>query len=280
MKIETNIIIFFSFYRYYFWIFGQKNILLTLKMNCSIDVENSRVLRDFNEMHMEHLWSPYMCEGPSHSPRFKIYLILNNARYEGIGSTKKRAKINAIMNSNVLNWNVRDNNSVVGNVMINNKRKWEDSFKEDSPLKKQALDINHVPTSHTSAVSILHALYPRNLIYRHEQPNGVLETISVSVLGTKYIGCGTNKKEAKEIASRNALRALHPVNDKFKDQIEMLCTGYEDSKIIDNFACITNAVYQKLEFNNINYREYTVIASIIKVNYLSILVNNCFFYVN
>jgi len=172
-------------------------------MNCSVAVENSTVLRDFNEIHIEHFWSPFMCEGPSHSPMFKVYLILNSARYEGIGSTKKRAKINAIVNSNVLNWNSVDNNSVVNNVTINNKRKWVDSIKEeDPPLKRQALDITNIPTPNTSAISILHALYPQNLVYAHEQSHGLLETISVSVSGTKYIGYGTNKKEAKENTSR------------------------------------------------------------------------------
>lgn len=241
-------------------------------MNYSINVDYSTILRHFNEIETEHWWSPFIREGPSHSPLFKIDLFINNVRFHGVGSTKKKAKINAIMNSNCLKFNSEDNNTVViSDIPISNKRKRADSFKEEDPQsKRQALDITNFSTLHTSAVSILHALYPtQNLIYRHEQSHGILETISVNIFGKKYIGYGTNKKEAKEIACRNALKALYetlPADNKFKDQIEMLCTNYDDSKIIDKFAYITDAVYRKLEFNNIKYKEYTVIASIIKVN--------------
>jgi len=235
-----------------------------------MDVEKLAILRNFNEIQIEHLWSPFICNGPSHSPVFKIYLILKNDKFEGVGHTKKKAKINAIINSNCLKLNSQNNNSVVSDVTINTKRKCPDSFKEDPPLKKQALDRTHLSTSHISAVSMLHELYPtQNLVYEHEQSHGLLEAVSVSVFGTKYVGYGTNKKEAKEIACRNALKALYDmylIDNKFKGQIEIFRTDYKDSKIIDYFAYITDAVYQKLKFSDFKYKEYTVIASIIKVS--------------
>jgi len=121
-----------------------------------------------------------------------------------------------------------------------------------------------------SAICILHEIFSgQTLIYEHEQPHGILETISVIVSGNKYIGYGKSKKEAKEIACRNALKSLYgvqPIDKRFKNQIEMLRTDYDDAKIIDHFARITNIVYQKLEFDQIKFKEYSVIASIIKVN--------------
>ncbi|XP_008182970.2 double-stranded RNA-specific editase Adar-like [Acyrthosiphon pisum] len=45
----------------------------------------------------------------------------------------------------------------------------------------------------------------------------------------------------------------------------MLRTDYNDTKIIDHFARITDIVYQKLEFDQIKFKEYSVIASIIKM---------------
>lgn len=236
-------------------------------MNEPTDLESSTILRDFNETQLNHSWSPFVCDGPSHMPTFKIYLYINDTRFEGCGSSKKRAKINAIQQFNSSNFNsvVNYNNDVINQ---NNKRVYSDNFMEILPTKKQ-IDSSHISVSQTSAVSILHEIFSaQTLVYEHEQCHGLLETISVSVSGNKYTGYGTNKKEAKEIACRNALKALYevqPIDNKFKDQIEMLRTDYADSKIIDNFAYITDVVYQKLEFDT-KSKEYSVIASFIKVN--------------
>jgi len=247
-------------------------------MNESIDFENTNLLRDFNEAQPNHEWSPFICDGPSHLPTFKVSLYLNNLQFYGCGASKKKAKIDAIKNFKLhtLNHdtNFKANHTVVSNVLVG-KRKCTDDMMENSLSKKLA--IEHQATEHqTSAVCILHELFPgQTLTYEHEQSHGILETISVTVSGNKYTGYGKNKKEAKEIACRNALKSLYemqPIDNKFKNQIEMLRTDYNDAKIIDHFAKITDIVYQKFEFDQIKFKEYSVIASIIKVNEL--LVNN------
>lgn len=232
-----------------------------------VGLDDSTILRDFNEINLNYTWSLFECNGPSHQPTFKIFLYINNTRFEGRGTSKKKAKINAIRKFNSFNLNpdVNHNNGEINT----NKRKYAMNVMDNLPSKKQAIDsTHHIPQ--TSAISILHEIFPTHtLVYEHEQCHGLLETISVIVSGNKFTGHGTNKKEAKEIACRNALKALYEVQEidnKFKDQIEMLRTDYDDSKIIDHFAYITDLEYQKLEFDNIKNKEYSVIASIIKVN--------------
>lgn len=238
-------------------------------MNEPTDLGTSNILRVFNETQLNHSWSPFSHDGPSHLPTFKIHLYINDTRFEGYGLSKKGAKINAIQQFNSSNNSVLNYNNDVIN--LNGKRKYSNSSMEIPPTKKQKNNSTHVSFSQTSAVSILHEIFSaETLVYEHEQYHGLLETISVSVSGNKYTGYGTNKKEAKEIeiACRNALKALYEVqkiDNKFKDQIEMFRTDYADSKIIDHFAYITDVVYQKLEFDTKN-KEYSVIASFIKVN--------------
>lgn len=246
--------------------------------------ENSTMLRDFNETHPNHTWSSFTSDGPPHMPTFKVYLYLNDTRFEGNGSSKKRAKINAIQQfMSFTLYNKNHNFSVLNNGIANKKRKNTDISTENSPLKKimletttsvQAVTTQAVSTQgvthQMSAVSILHELFcGQTLIFEHEMSHGILEAISVSVSGNKYVGYGKNKKEAKEIACRNALRELYDVNsvdDKFKDQIEMLRTDFEDAKTIDHFAYLTDVMYQKLQFDKPKNKEYSVIASIIKVS--------------
>lgn len=231
------------------------------------DQDNTTILRDFNETYFEHEWSPFMCNGPSHMPTFKVFLYLNNDRYEGCGTSKKRAKISAITKFKSSNFN----SSIVSDTSKTNKRKCTESPTEISTLKKLAVDSNNLTVPQTSAISIIHEIFAgQPIVYDQEESHGLLETISVTVSGNKYIGYGKNKKEAKEIACRNALKALfaeQPIDNKFKNQIEMLRTDYNDSKIIDHFAQITDTIYQQLEFENIKNKEYSVIASIIKVNF-------------
>lgn len=237
------------------------------------DHESMTLLRDFNQTHTQHTWSVFVHEGPPHQPTFKICLYLNNARFEGCGSSKKSAKIDAIKKFYTTNC------TVVNIKTEDNKRPYSENCMESPPLKKISLDTN-IPVSQTSAISILHEIFPgQTLVYGHEQPHGLLETISVNVAGTKYIGYGKNKKEAKEIACRNALKSLYetlPTDNKFKDQIEMLRTDYHEAKIIDRFAFITDDIYQNIKFDNIAHKEYSVIASIIQVNKL---LDNCFTFI-
>lgn len=257
-----------SFVLYFLFIYFFVIYCVELEMIEPTDLETSTILRDFHEIKINHLWSPFSCDGPSHMPTFKIYLYINGTRFEGCGSSKKKAKINAIQKFKLSNINsvVNYNNDVIN---LNNKRVCSDNFMETQPTKKPT-GSTHISVSQTSAVCILHEIFStQNLVYEHEQCHGLLETISVSVSGNKYTGHGTNKKEAKEIACRNALKALYevqPIDNKFKDQIEMLRTDYADSKIIDNFAYITDIVYQKLEFDITKSKEHSVIASFIKVN--------------
>lgn len=247
-------------------------------MDESIVSENTTLLRDFNETQSNYEWSPFICNGPSHLPTFKVSLYLNDLRFDGCGSSKKKAKIDAIKNFKLstLNHgtNSEANHTVESDIGVS-KRKCIDDMMENSLSKKFAME-HQVVEHQTSAICILHEIFPgQTLTYEHEQSHGILETISVIVSGNKYIGYGKSKKEAKEIACRNALKSLfdaQPIDNKFKNQIEMLRTDYEDAKIIDYFARITEMVYQKLEFDQIKFKEYSVIASIIKVNKL--LVNN------
>lgn len=249
-------------------------------MEESIDVKNTTLLRDFNETHSNHKWSPFIRNGPSHLPSFEVTLLLNNLQFVGCGSSKKKAKINAIKNFKLYTLNHGTNskanhNIVESDVVQVGKRKCTEDMIENSLSKKFAME--HQVTEHQiSAICILHEIFPgQTLVYEHEQSHGLLETISVIVSGNKYVGYGKSKKEAKEIACRNALKSLYDVqsiDDKFKNQIEMFRTDYNDAKIIDHFARITDMVYQKLEFDQIKFKEYSVIASIIKVNKL--LVNN------
>lgn len=241
-------------------------------MNGYTDTENTTLLRDFNVNHSNHCWSPFLCDGPSHMPTFKIFLYVNNTRFEGCGSSKKRAKINAIKKFTSPNLRNGKSNSAVYDVMENQKRKCIEieNMVEQPPLKKLVVDSNNLIAPQTSAVSILHEIFAgQSFVYEHEDSHGILEAISVCVSGQKYIGYGKNKKEAKDIACRNALKAIseeQPIDRKFKDQIEMFRTDYYEGKIIDHFAYITDTMYQKLEFNNHKNKEYSVIASIIKVN--------------
>lgn len=242
-------------------------------MNETSNNKNENILKHFNETQNNQEWSHYVCEGPHHMPTFKIYLYLNNKQFEGKGSSKKKAKINAIQKFN--NSNVTNSSKLVGFTGYN-KRSIEDSKIENTSCKKRAINSNHTITPEISAISILHETFPGQPIqYTHEQSHGLLETISVKILGKKYLGYGKNKKEAKEIACRNAIKALyeiHPIDPKYKDQIEILRTDYEDSKIIDQFASITNNLYQHLQFDDIKYKDYSVIASIIKVNCLLLII--------
>jgi len=266
-------------------------------MDESTSIDNTTLLRDFNETQPNHEWSPFIRYGPSHLPTFKVSLHLNGSLFDGCGSSKKRAKINAIMNykSSFMNYNTNTkiNNTIesdkavlkrkhTDNLMENNPPskkfsiKSQDDSIENSISKKLAID-SQVAVHQISAICILNEIFPgQTLTYEHEQSHGLLETISVIVSGNKYIGYGKNKKEAKEIACRNALKSLYesqPINNiKYKNQIEMLLTDYSDSKIIDHFAGITDKIYQKLEFSENKFKEYSVIASIIKVNEL--FVNN------
>ncbi|VVC43642.1 Hypothetical protein CINCED_3A016977 [Cinara cedri] len=235
-------------------------------MNGTNNIKNSNILKVFNETYNNQKWSNFLVRGPPHMLTFKIYLYLNGLKFEGEGSSKKKAKINAIMK-----FNSSDvaNTSIQVHLKSSQKRSLEDCFTESPPCKKYKSDANHIIVPQTSAICILNEIFPgQNFEYEHEVSNGLLETISVNILGNKYVGYGKNKKEAKEVACRNALKALydvHPINAKYKDRIEIYRTDYEESKIIDHFASITNAQYQKLEFDNNKYKEYTVIASIIKV---------------
>jgi hypothetical protein len=252
-------------------------------------------LRDFNEKHLPHTWSDFIYDGPSHMPTFRVYLFLNDTKFEGCGSSKKRAKINAIQkfksnftgdvrpvvasaNGHVkpftANINSNIKHSTVGDTNRGIKRSVENDCMESAlcspPLKKLTIDAVH----QTSAISILHEIFPgQNFVYEHEPSHGLLECMSVMVFGNKYLGYGRNKREAKEIACRNALKTIYevqPIDNKFKDQIEILRTDYRDAKIIDHFAYLTDVVYQQLDFDNIKNKEYSVIASIIKVNQLFI----------
>jgi len=283
--------------------------------NESLSIDNSTLLRDFNETHPNQEWSPFICNGPSHLPTFKVSLYLNGNRFDGYGSSKKKAKINAIMqyksftmNCNTdsetnntiesdksylkrkctfLNENSLSKNLAMEPQVPNNqtteipvsKRQYADNLIEYPLPKTLAIEPQVAINSmhQTSAISMLHEIFSgQTLTYEHEQSHGLLETISVIVSGKKYIGYGKSKKEAKEIACRNALKSLSEVhsidNLKFKNQIEMLLTDYGDSKIINHFAIITDKIYQKLEFTENKFKEYSVIASIIKVNKL--LANN------
>lgn len=276
--------------------------------NESLNIDNSTLLRDFNETQPNQEWSPFICYGPSHLPTFKVSLYLNGNRFDGYGSSKKRAKINAIMQykSFTMNCNADSEtnntiesdkstlkrnctflmensllkkNAIESQVAIHqtteipvSKKQFEDNLIEYLPSKNLAIE-HQVAINQTSAISILHEIFQgQTLTYEHEQSHGLLETISVIVSGNKYIGYGKNKKEAKEIACRNALKSLSKLqsidNLKYKNQLEMFLTDYGDSKIIDHFAGITNKIYQKLEFTENKFKEYSVIASIIKVNEL------------
>lgn len=273
--------------------------------NESLNIDNSTLLRDFNEAQHNQEWSPYICYGPSHLPTFKVSLYLNGNRFDGYGSSKKRAKINAIMqyNSFTMNCNAdsetkntiesdkstlkRNCSFLMENSLLKkdaiesqvaihqtteipvSKKQYEDNFIEYLPSKNLAIE-HQVAINQTSAISILHEIFQgQTLTYEHEQSHGLLETISVIVSGNKYIGYGKNKKEAKEIACRNALKSLSKVqsidNLKYKNQLEMFLTDYGDSKIIDHFAGITDKIYHKLEFTENKFKEYSVIASIIKM---------------
>lgn len=266
---------------------------LVSKMNGSTYDEQT-LLRDFNQTQPNHSWSDFLSTGPSHMPIFIINLCINDAQFEGCGSSKKRAKISAIKKFISSINDTEMNSSVECNTMQNKKRKLtENLIEHQPPLKKQNMSTNynikegnsieHCPllkpqvmdtsiniVPQTSPISILNEMFTeQTLVYEYEGLHGILETMSVCVSGNKYIGYGRNRKEAKEIASRNALKALyevHPIHNKYKDQIEMLRTDYYEAKIIDRFAFITDAMYQKLDIKNHKNKEYSVIASIIKVN--------------
>lgn len=255
------------------------------------------ILRDFNEDYPNHSWSEFISRGPPHMTIFEIQLTVNNAVFKGCGSAKRSAKINAVKKFRCSNTEM--NSSIVHDEKSNRKRKPKtistvqpqpqclekrnsftniateiensmvDITEYRSPLKLQS----NVIVPQFSPVSILHEMFPgQNLEYEYEGPCGVLVGMSVYVYGNKYTGYGHNKKEAKEIACRNALIALYEedpnlsYNNKYKDQIEMLRVDFHDSKIIDYLALITSNMHQELDLNDIKTKEYCVIASIIKVN--------------
>lgn len=56
-----------------------------------IDQDNATLLNDFNKTYLKHKWSPFISDAPSNKQIFKVYLYLNNARYEGSGSSKKKS---------------------------------------------------------------------------------------------------------------------------------------------------------------------------------------------
>jgi len=256
--------------------------------------DKQTLLRDFNQTQPNHSWSDFLRTGPSHMPNFKVYLYINNAQFEGCGSSKKSAKINAIKKFILPSNDTEINSLVKCDIMQTKKRKFTENLIEHEPLlKKQNMSTNckikagnsieHCPllkpqvmdtsiniVPQTSPISILNEIFSeQTLVYEYEGLHGILESMSVCVSGNKYIGYGRNRKEAKEIASRNALKALYevyPIDNKYKDQIEILRTDYYEAKIIDHFAFITDAMYQKLDFKNHKNKEYSVIASIIKVN--------------
>lgn len=226
-----------------------------------MDADHNLILRDFNEKYADSKWSDFQRTGPDHMPIFIVELIVNDSKYVGKGSTKKKAKIDAIIKSHLM---------LIANDASSKtkKRKRIETDEEyNTPIEKKiSASVQTVPKS---AVSILHELFVgEKLIFEQEKSHGLLETMSVVVHGCKFIGYGQNKKEAKEIASRNALKAIfasQPIDERYKDYIEMLKTDYEQAKFIDHFALMTDIIYQSLPFDDHKYKEYCVIASIIKV---------------
>lgn len=231
------------------------------------DVIDNCTLRDFNQEFPYHTWSDFKCNGPPHRTTFVVDLFIEDEQFEGYGSSKKKAKTNAILNfkRQMANKNI--------STVKNNKRKLNEEIVMDKQQQKR-LKKHHIPLIWPSAVSTLHELFPgKTFEFNYEPRHGLLETMSVIVNDCKYIGYGQNKKEAKEIACRNALKALYdvlPMSDKFRNIIQSLRIDYSESKIIDYFAFITNDAYKKLEFKLIKHKDYAVIASIIKVNYPSL----------
>lgn len=238
-------------------------------MSESNDAENKLILREFNETQPEHKWSHFVCDGPSHIPTFQVCLYIHNTCFEGYGSSKKKAKINAIQKFNNIHYNT-SNSFIINDVPNNNKRKCIDNDSEGPSPKK--LSIVNSTFTQISAISILYEMFPtEKFSFEYEESNkhGLMETFNVIISGKKYVGYGQNKREAKEVACRNALKTLYEENniidDKFVDEIKKFSTDYEDAKIIDNFANITNLQYQQLQFTYLQNKEYSVIASIIKV---------------
>lgn len=230
-------------------------------MNTLKCVNHQYLIKDFNEAFPKHTWSPFQCYGSAHLPIFKVYLYLNNNRFEGCGSSKKNAQKNAILKFQSSTPDYQSNNSVVDN----NKTKCVETFAKDKASK-----ILSAKTK-TSTVTILHDLFPEhNFVFDYEEFNG-LNKFVISVSSFKFIGIGNNKKEAKENACRKALINLSKLQqniDKLKDCGEKIKfhNNNSDADITNHFAYITNSQYQKLEFKNKKYKEYSVLASIIKVN--------------
>ncbi|XP_025205805.1 double-stranded RNA-specific editase 1 [Melanaphis sacchari] len=238
-------------------------------MDKSISNDNTTLLRDFNAAQLDHEWSSFMRMGPPHLPTFKVSLHLNGSVFDGFGSSKKKAKIKAIMNykSSIINADSGTNITIESDEPTL-KRKCTDDLMDNIPSKKISIEPQVV--HQTSAICILHEIFPgQTFTYEREESHGLLKTMSIIVSGNKYIGYGKSEKEAKEIACRNALKSLYEAqainNMKYKNQIEMFCIDYGDSKIIDYFAGITDKVYQQLEFTENKFKEYSVIASIIKI---------------
>lgn len=253
------------------------------------------ILQSFNEIHPCHFWSDFVSTGPIHMPTFEVNLYVNDAVFSGHGSSKKKAKINAVKNFTRSNTEI--NFSMVrDDVMQNRKRKiTENSIQQPASLKKEMTNTNcdttlnnfmeHCSplklqvmesTSNTvvpqkSPISILHEMFPAQILpYEFEGLGGMLVAVSVHVSGNKYTGIGCNKKEAKDLACRYALIALYEKNllnnSNYQDEIEMLRPQNHVDKIINCFVYITGTMHQKLEIENNKIKEYSVIASIIKVN--------------
>ncbi|XP_050432659.1 double-stranded RNA-specific editase 1 [Adelges cooleyi] len=230
--------------------------------------DNIYILREFNEKYPICQWSQFQQMGPDHQPTFIVELTVDNHKYVGKGQSKKRAKLNAIIESQLITTRM-DSISVHienGEQSLKKKRTWSETFEDNTVLKKSSPNIQAVPKS---AISVLHEMYPgEKLKFVKEESHGILETMSVTISGCKFVGYGQNIKEAKEIASRNALKAIfasQPSNERFKDVIEMLQTDYEQAKIIDYFATITDITYQNLQFDDVKHKEYCVVASMIKM---------------
>lgn len=231
---------------------------------------NLNVLKDFNINYPSHEWSPFQSSGPDHELTFKVFLYVNNEKFEGCGSSKKKAKINAVQMF-VNKSSASTSHDLNCSITSNGKRKYEECS-VDEPLAKKVVRSD-LPLKLSAKVFLHQMLVGQNLVYQNEPQHGILHAMSVSFNGNKYIGFGHNNKEAKEVACRNAIKALNEeqlIDQKFKPFLPILINDYEDSKIIDSFAFITDNKYNQLKFENVEYKEYSVIASIIKVNKIKI----------
>jgi len=240
-------------------------------MNESDDLQNSIILKHFNVTQPEHFWSYFQCCGPSHKPTYKINLLLDDVVFEGYGPSKISAKIDAIKK-----FNLTKTDEVANSCIKNESSENKDKIYTTNVNKNLQLELYkpEFTVPRPSAVRALEEIFQgQNIIYEfhyEDDYENVPILAHVTVGGFTYSEYGQNYVEAQDLACRRALENMCTNKlidvDKFHNKLTKLKTNYADTKIIDHFAYITDVEYQNIKFNNPKHKEYSVIASFIKVN--------------